>query len=205
MKGWDLRLLLSRTLTEYEVRNYLGMSRIGKCPRTLYDELVHGRRPPSERSKRYCHEGYLHEHDIVERLARVGVPVMNRNRELVAPFDDRFRGHIDGEVEGDLLEVKSVNDEKFCRVMDAGALPEHMDQVQTYLRYGGYERALLVYKCRNTGEVAVVEVARDEKRGAELEAKARAILAAVDGKGELPACTCGFCARLPDANPQAGA
>jgi len=193
MNGWNLRLLLNRTLNEHEDRRYLGMSAIGKCARFLYGELVNGREAPSEKSKRYFHEGYLHERDVIERIAEVGVAVEHHNRELIAPFDDRFRGHIDGEIEGDLLEIKSVDDERFCRVMDSGRpFEEHMDQVQMYMRYGGYVRALLVYKCRNTGDVLVKKIERDERRGSALEQKAMAILAAVDA-GEPPACTCGHC------------
>jgi hypothetical protein len=193
MNGLNLRLALSRTLNEHEDRHYLGMSAIGKCARFLYGEMVHGREVPSEKSKRYFHEGYLHERDVIERLAKVGIEVKNHNRELVAPFDDRLRGHIDGEIEGDLLEIKSLDDERFYRVMDSGRpFEEHVDQVQMYMRYGGYERALLVYKCRNTGDVLVKGITRDERRGLELEQKAMAILAAVD-VGCSPVCTCKRC------------
>jgi hypothetical protein len=130
---------------------------------------------------------------VIERIREIGVEVTNAQRELMAPFDERFRGHIDGEIEGDLLEIKSVDDLRFGHVMNLGRpFEEHVDQVQMYMRYGGYERALLVYKCRNTGDVLVKELARDERLGLALEEKAHLILAAVDA-GEPPACTCGYC------------
>ena len=138
------------------------------------------------------HEGLVHERDIIERLIAAEVPVLNQGREVVAPFDPRCVGHIDGEVDGDLLEIKSCTSEAFELVRWKGAKPRHEDQVQMYMRYGGYARALIVYKCRSTGEVWVVEVEQDEAAGDELERKAKEIFAAVD-RGVAPECTCGRC------------
>ena len=168
------------------------MSRIGQCPRKIYHDLVDGQRRPGNQGRRYCHEGLVHERDIIERLAAAGVPVLNQGREVVAGFDERCVGHIDGEVDGDLLEVKSCTPEAFEMVRWKGAKPRHVAQVQMYLRYGEYARGLIVYKCRGTGELWVIEVAQDEVIGEELERKAKEIFAAVD-RGVAPECTCGRC------------
>jgi len=104
---------------------------------------------------------------------------------------ERLRGHIDGELDGDLLEIKSVEDDQ---ALDAirlyGPRTYDLDQVQAYCRWGGYEQALVVYKSRASGRVWVVWVLAAEERGWALEAKARAVLAALDG-GEAPGCECG--------------
>ena len=190
MDGKNLKAVLNGTLNDFEERDYLGMSAISQCPRRLYNNMMYGQPRPSLKSARLFHEGYLHEHDVIMRLLKTGVAVTNLGRELIAPFDGRFRGHIDGEIDGDLLEIKSVNDERFAMVMDDGPFDEHCDQVQLYMRFGGYARAVIVYKCRTDGDIWTEEVARDDQRGAILEKKAKGLLAMLD-RSEPPKCTCG--------------
>ncbi|MEI6474569.1 MAG: hypothetical protein WCO75_04180, partial [Planctomycetota bacterium] len=61
----------------------------------------------------------------VKRLLEQGIEVTNRQRELIAPWDERFRGHIDGELDGELIEIKSVNDDRFETVKQDGVFGEH--------------------------------------------------------------------------------
>jgi len=174
-------------------RKYLGMSAIGHCPQKLYFDLIYGRRTPSHKQLLRCHEGYLHESDVIDRLCRLDFAITNTNREIVAPFEHgRFRGHIDGEIPDRMLEVKSVNQRKFDRVRHQGPFANHRDQVQAYMRYGGYERCLIVYKNRESGEIWCFEIDVDPAHGERIERKAREILAAVDRR-EPPECTCGHC------------
>lgn len=178
---------------DFEQRDYLGMSQIWKCPRVLYEQFVNGRQEPDRRGRRLCHEGYVHEADVISRLLGGGLVVFHPGKEIVADFDERFRGHIDGEFEdGTLLEVKSVTTTVFAQVMERGPRLEHLDQVRMYLKYGGYERGLIVYKERQYGDLWLCEVWRDEGQEARLEAKARSVLAAVDA-GVAPGCECGKC------------
>lgn len=174
-------------------RRYLGMSAIGCCPLKLWREMTYGRETPDMQAMRYFHEGYLHEDDVVARLAKAGVKIENRQARLVAPFDERFAGHVDGTLDGKLIEIKSVNNGRFTEVEIGGKpLREHAAQCQIYMRYGGYPAALVVYKERDKGRVRVVELARDEAEGERLERKAEEILHRVD-TGVEPACTCGWC------------
>ncbi len=199
----EMRDRLTKVLSEHEDRNYLGMSSIGKCPRWLYHEMKNGRAAPSYRALRLFHEGYLHEHDLLERLKLAGYAVEMCGFELIAPFDERFRGHIDGVLVemstdidfpgGTLLEIKSVDDQRFAVVQELGALAEHRAQCLCYMRYGGFTSTLIIYKQRSTGELWMVAFQHDEHESGLLEAKAKMILAAVDGKGPLPKCTCGRC------------
>ncbi len=196
MDAMTMQGLLEQAIEDnQEDRHYLGMSEIGRCPLELYRKLVNGREPADAQLVRYGNEGRLHEQDVIERLDKMGIRVVNTQKEIVADFDSRFRGHIDGELalgDYDLLEVKSVKLARFERVRVFGVFEEHIYQTQCYMRYGGYLRAFVVYKNRDTGEVAVCLVELDGELGARLEQKAREVLAAVDGR-IAPACTCGWC------------
>lgn len=191
----EMRDRLTGVLAEHEERNYLGMSSIGNCSRRQYFDMKNGwRAMPRPSLKRLFHEGHLHEQDLLARLQQAGYVVDLYQMELVAPFDARFRGHIDGVLDsGTLLEIKSVNDEKFIIVQELGALAEHRAQCQCYMRYGSFADALIIYKQRSYGELYLVMLKLDEGEGRLLEAKAQMILKAVDGKGPLPACSCGRC------------
>jgi hypothetical protein len=183
-----------QVLTEWEQhRRYLGMSAISQCARYLYDTYLDGRDDPSRRTLQYCHEGYLHEQDIIERLEKASYQVSHRGAELVAEFDDRHRGHIDGYLPQAnlLLEVKSVSPIRFDQVRRE-PFPSHVAQVQAYLHYSGFRRALIVYKNRNNGDLWTHIVHEDYQTGAMLEEKARRILARIDA-GTPPPCTCGRC------------
>lgn len=184
--------LLDQIAEEWDDGGRHFMSQIGQCPRKIWRDLVNGHQRPSNQGRRYCHEGLVHEADVIERLEGAGVPVLNQGMELVAGFDERVVGHIDGEVDGDLLEIKTCTRPAFDNVRWRGAKRRHEEQVQLYLRYGEYERGLIVYKCRDTGEIWVVEVRRDDEVGKMLEERAKAILKAVD-RGKAPECTCGRC------------
>jgi len=192
MDAKELRERLERWLAQnsgYEERSYLGMSQIFQCPANLYDQVVDGREEFQGRAARMCYEGYLHERDMIARLVDCGL--YEEAGELVAPWDERFRGHPDGQVDGDVLEVKSVTAAKFEEVRKSNrALQHHYEQVQIYLLYGRWERGVIVYKCRETGEIRPIVVWPHPPTQARLEEKAKAVLAAVDA-GVRPKCECG--------------
>lgn len=177
---------------EFERRSYLGMSQIYRCPRVLYMSMVNGRVRPGLGGRRLCHEGLVHEADVIARLAAAGIEVSGQGHEVVAGFDPRFRGHVDGLIDGEVLEIKSVSQALFDAEVRRRALPPHVWQVQAYLRYGGWDWGQLVYKARDSGRVWVHAVRVDMLIGAQIEEKARRVLAAVD-RGEPPACECGRC------------
>lgn len=191
-----LRHMLDDAMHESEDRRYLGMSRIADCPRALYNAMLYGAPPPAPATRRYCHEGLLHEADILERLqAAVGEDLHDIQRELIAPFDDRFRGHIDGAIADTLIEIKSVSDlDKLRQVQDYGALDRHTWQVQAYMAYSDYRRAYVIYKARATGSLWIVSLYPDPQLAPRIESKARMILDAVDSETP-PNCTCGRCPR----------
>lgn len=156
--------------------------------------MVNGQIPPTGRHARLCHEGYVHQSDIIYRLGKAGIEIKNTDRELVAPFDDRFRGHIEGEVNGgDLLEVKSIHDDAMSDLLrDGMPFSRHYEQVQCYMHYGEYTVAYVVYKTRGSGDLWVFQVRRDISVGLRLETKAKRVLAAIDSRTP-PQCECGRC------------
>lgn len=173
-------------------RTYLGMSQVWKCPRVLYYAYFNGV-DTSDFSHRMAYTGYMHERDTMERLREMRVATLTR-RELVADFDDRFRGHTDGQMAwGDLLEIKSVSAHKFDLVCYHGrALHEHIDQVQLYMLYGGWHWTWMIYINRETFEHKVVRVSFDPARARQLVLKAKLVLDAIDA-GIPPGCECGRC------------
>ena len=172
-----------------ETRGYLGMSAIGQCPRKLYLDMVQGREWTTQ-SHLFCYLGYLFEQSVLERLRAMKPDLLGPSREF-SDFGGRFMGHSDGSWDGDLLEIKSITASRF----PGGRISNgHYWQVQTYMRYGGYKRANVIYVARDTGEIRVIEV-RFNSRIAELaRLKAGSILEAVDRR-EPPECECGWCGR----------
>lgn len=196
-----------------EHRDYLGISQIGKCPRVVVREFLYGKGDLSLRSHQAAYEGYLIEADLLFRLQRIGIAVIPPSpqpllrsasqspagrgsawNEVVAPFDERLRGHVDGEtVDGDLLEIKTVTVAKFENVKSTHmALNDHFAQVQLYMKYGRWKKCWIVYICRDTFEHFVVRVKYLHTQGIKYEMKAQRILAHIDS-GMLPDCECRYC------------
>ncbi len=174
-------------------RSYLSMSKIGLCPHEQYRIYQQGDRVTYDH-QRMAFLGYRFEELEKSILASAAVYRPGSERELIAPFDPRFRGHTDGEtMDGDLLEIKSVNRNKFDRICSSkNADEQHYEQVQCYMRYGGYRQAMIVYVCRENLAHAVIHIARHDALGMALESRAKLILAAIDA-GWPPKCQCGRC------------
>lgn len=193
-------------------RPYLGMSQIARCSRQLYFDFVEGRTHLSDRAHQNCKRGYLIEGEFKTMLAAMGVlravhtlpmfdsetpaTLFGSEREIVALFDSRFRGHTDGEtVDGDLLEIKSMTQEKFELAVKLNRIKvAHYYQVQAYLRYGGYSYALVEYVSSGTFDHAAFRIALNPRVGDEIEQKAKRVLSAIDAQN-APRCECGKCGR----------
>lgn len=176
-------------------RAYLGMSHLSECPADLYLAFQEGN-TVTEASHRMAYLGYAIEYIEKDILVKAGV-LRSVGREIVAEFDPRVRGHIDGEtVDGDLVEIKSVSKVKYDQVEATGkALRSHFGQVQAYMHFGGYKHAEIVYVCREDFRHYVVHVPYVQGVGEQIEAKARRVLAAIDSSRQPP-CEC----RRPDAS-----
>jgi gamma-glutamylcyclotransferase (GGCT)/AIG2-like uncharacterized protein YtfP len=174
-------------------RDYLGMSHLGECPRKLYDQYMDGQMA-SDRAHLGAFAGYSMEKIEKEVLAGAGILKSGYIEGELVGFDPLLRGHIDGvTVDGDLLEIKSVNTHKFD-ALERGALREHVEQVQAYMHFGAYKQAVIVYVCRETFQHKVVRVYYDGDMARRLVANARVVLSAIHNE-KPPACLCGRCGR----------
>ena len=175
-------------------REYLGISKISGCPRAAYNEYFDGVGEISEATHRFCFAGYEQERSVLSLLQKSGIGCMDNGYGVIAPFDDRLCGHIDGlTLDNDLLEIKSLTVDKFERIRkEMKASYKHFIQVQLYMRYGGWRQCFTVYRCRETYEHLVIPVMYNERQAEKAENKAKAILAAIDAKVP-PACECGRC------------
>jgi hypothetical protein len=174
-------------------RDYLGISKVIDCPRRAVKEFLYGMTDLSDTAHRMCFAGYEHERSVIELLSHAGI-VHYAGIEVTAPFDKRLKGHIDAQsVDGDLIEIKSVSTVKFQKVNESGkALRRHFLQVQLYMRYGHWQQAFVIYRCRETYEHKVIRVPYVPSQADRLEEKAKLMLAFID-REELPACECGHC------------
>lgn len=201
MNGADAKRMTMKWIREHSgldnTSRYLRMSQIGRCPAYLYNLMLHGNEASSDRAHLNCFSGHAWQDQVMGILIGSGVArscgkVSGYCRELVAEFDPRFKGHTDGEaVDGKLIEIKTFNADDYRRVTRTGVLPPaYAWQVQAYLRYGNYDRALFVCVCRDPFEWHILDIGRLDQEGDKVEAKAKLVLAAVD-RGVMPECVCG--------------
>ena len=174
-------------------RDYVGISNIGKCPRQAYKDLVHGF-TDTDFAHQMSYAGYLYEQDAIARMMATGFLRNTRPQEVVCPKNPIIRGHIDGESTlGDLIEIKTVTKQKFKILQFHGRpLHEHVDQVQLYMRYGGWLNCIMIYICRETFEHKVFDVRYDLIWAETLEEKMLDLAEAVRTM-QPPACTCEKC------------
>ena len=174
-------------------RPYVGFSGAGKCPRRVYRDYFGGV-DISDVSQRMCYAGYMFEREARNILEGCGMVRPGSQRKIVSDFSENFHGHTDGEtVWGDLLEIKSVTENKFsdiCR--KEKALFEHFRQVQLYMHYGGYKRCWFFYISRETFQNKIIMAHYSQRVALEGIAWGKAMLEAVETMTE-PACVCGRC------------
>lgn len=185
-------------------RNYLGMSHIGDCPRTLYENFL-AAQTPSYRTHASAFTGYMFEKKIMgwiadRRIDGLTLVPGSINGEIVANFDSRYRGHIEAELcDNLLLEIKSLNARRFQELIKKNSIPtKHFLQVQTYMKHSGLRNAVMVYVCRETMEFEIRPIPYNIRVAENLDKKAREVLAAIDAK-KIPNCLCGFCEKAPRA------
>lgn len=199
-------------ITEYCVKHsgletyraYLGMSSIGDCPSKIYDRYFNGT-DLSVKNHWNCYRGYLLEKDLKKILLRTGILMPESDKEIIANFDKRFRGHIDGEDRiGNLIEIKSMSHDKFLRLVDtSGKVPmRHYMQIQAYLCHGDYPGCHYVaVSTQHFPQVYSVYLKRDDQIIEKVNDRAKLILSCIDND-TVPECECGRCKeKSPDLNP----
>lgn len=192
--------LIQNAIDEYIVahsgfeksRNYLSISHVVGCPRQAVREYKHGF-PVSHNTHRMAFAGYQHEASIREILVNRGL-ITQINVEVVAPFDDRLRGHLDAVSGINVLEIKSLSSRRWEKLLQQSpkAFHEHYAQCQLYMLYGGFKFAFVIYRNRESYEHRVCSFPFKETAALDFEQKAKLILRAID-QGESLVCSCGYC------------
>ena len=187
----------TRANSGWGMRPYLGMSQLDRCPALVYDQMTGNGHETGVLQAMAFYDSQVHKRDLIARLNAVGMyaPI----EEIVAPWDDRFRGHPDGQVVTQssraVLQIHTMVGDKFEELREHGYPRQaHYYQVQLYMLYGGLGEACILYKCRETGRVWPIAVVAQRSVQEDLEGRARRLLAAVDANRK-PTCVCGRCNR----------
>ena len=166
-------------------RNYLGMSQIGSpCGRALWYGF-RGFTPSAieGRAKMIFSLGDRVEEEVIKWIELAGYRVTDRQRTLVG-VNGFFRGHWDGLIEGissslHILEIKSANTKRFKAYEAQGIKdlsPQYYCQVQCYMGYSGYEKALFVVMNKDNCELYTERIKFSKADFAMIETRARNII-----------------------------
>lgn len=148
----------------------ISMSSIGHCARQLaYKKHGTFAEPHDWRAKIIFDDGNRH-HDQIRLAIREGLILDKACYQLIGEEQEVtlgvLKGHVDGILihddvectgkghESMLLEVKSMNERGFASFKKDRKLPyEYECQVSAYLRASGYDKAQIIVKNKNTGEM----------------------------------------------------
>jgi hypothetical protein len=148
----------------------ISMSAIGHCARQLaYVKHLTFANQPDWRAKIIFDDGNRH-HDQIRLALREGLILQKSCFQLIGEEQEvslgMLKGHVDGILihddveckdkghESMLLEVKSMNDRAFAEFQRERKLPyEYECQVSAYLRGSGYDKACILVKNKNTGQM----------------------------------------------------
>ena len=172
-------------------RAYIGGSNVGgPCDAALGFSLrgFPDDEPPPK-TQRIFALGHKLEDLIVADLQRSKLTVLDRdpvtNRQFAySLYGGHIRGNIDGQIElpsGELalLEIKTMNAAKWRAFVKKGVAvshPNYMDQMQTYMGMGGFQKAVLIGYNKDTSEYHAEAVDFDELHYHALMARAERIM-----------------------------
>lgn len=191
MNAIDLeRILIDWTIRNSgydEHRNYIGLSGIGDCPRIIYHRFFR-ETPASIESRLKTRLSYEIEANLIERLTLIGI--YKRRKDPIMAYDGLVQGHIEGEISGSLLEIKTV---PLFDYLPLRSVPRRVYwQSQAYMYYGGYPATLCIYFVRDDGRFKIFDLWPDYRIMMEIDRKIQVLINAIK-KEEIPACQCGRC------------
>jgi hypothetical protein len=171
-------------------RDYIGLSGVWECPRVMVSRYRDGM-GASQAERMRTAVAYELEHALQARLSGMGI---YRPGKEISLFDGLVRGHTDGEVDGDLLEIKTIPEERWLPGPTTGKrMAERIYwQVQAYLLYGEYERAQVVFLARDSGAISVVTILPNRYTQEAIERKLEKLVGEIRA-GQAVSCTCGKC------------
>lgn len=167
-------------------RDYIGLSTIIDCPAEIYRRFFN-LTPASVRRRLRTKASYEIEENLKARLKAMGIYSTGKEISL---YDGLVKGHTDGEIFGDLLEIKTI---PLDDQIPAGKIPiRAFWQTQAYMKYGGYLLCHLLYYSRENGFFRFFEVDPNIPVMNLIEDKIKRIVSAIKAKTP-PNCECGKC------------
>lgn len=185
-------------------RGYLGMSSIGDpCARKLWFSFRWASKSAfTPRTMRIFERGDIEEARVIRDLTRIGVECFRRDedgnkipitgaigekQEEIVGFAGHAKGHPDGRCIGvieapkaeHLLEIKTMNDNGFKKLVKEGLKKTkavYYSQVQIYMRRMKLTRTLHITKNKNDEDYYIERVKYDEDHALELERKEQDII-----------------------------
>ena len=142
-------------------RQHLGLSEIGnKCPRWLWYAHHNTQSKPVEgRIIRLFRTGNIIEDAIISDLESIGIEVTDRQREVeIVNGDIVLKGHIDGIVSGQLLEIKSAGEKYFKQLLKVGYEkwnPKYRAQAHVYMVLCDLEECMVVVENKNDSNLYI--------------------------------------------------
>lgn len=126
---------------------------------------------------------YEIEEMLRDRLAKAGL--LTSGPKEIKLFDGLVQGHTDGEIAGDLLEIKTVPKDEH---IPEGRLPFRVyAQSQSYMNYLRYNRAKVLYFSRESGRWKWFEVERNRSVQVQMDEKVKRMVRLVRMQ-ERPEC-----------------
>jgi hypothetical protein len=208
------------TVKQYPQENLRASSIGHPCLRFHYHSIVDWKlRPPVDYVlQSIFDEGNLHETDVIRQLMG---PLNLKIQHLQQAYkidDPLITAHIDGAlIDGDKLypfDVKSCNRQTFQKVNKTDDminakqvyLRQYPAQMQIYMEVTRSTDAPIIFKCKDTGELKDVWVARDDAEINRLKQKASLVYLSIETRtppercGDYDVCKhCDFkCVCLPD-------
>jgi hypothetical protein len=191
------RIYHAREQETEERRTYLGASVIGAaCHRWLWYDFRWAC-PPEEKSgrvRRLLETGDIEEARLIADLRSTGATVLEKDPKTGGQFGftdigGHFRGHMDGQAIGvteapkkwHVVEAKSHNDKSFGKLLKHGVAaskPLHFAQMQIYMHYADFSRAIYLAVNKNDDELYSARFNYDGVFAVRLVAKAEAIITA---------------------------
>jgi hypothetical protein len=178
---------IARESRHVDDRGYVGLSGIGDCARVIYDRYFTGDRASQEARIKHAW-AYNIEGIMTEYLMQMGI---YRRVSEICLHDGLVQGHPDGEISGELLEIKTVE------ISDHLPIPPRLPnrafyQVQAYMHYLGFQRCQVVYISRDIFHIRVIGVSYAPAIGQRIEAKVARLVQAIQ-TNTRPSCECGRC------------
>lgn len=178
---------IARESRHVDDRGYIGLSGIGDCPRVIYDRYFAGDHVGHQALIKHAW-AYNFEGIMIEYLIKMG---LYRRASAISLYDGLVQGHPDGEIAGELLEIKTIESADHLPIPPR--LPNRaFYQVQSYMHYGHYDRVHVLYIARDTGHIRVIGSIYSSNIGKRIEAKIARLVQAVQ-TSIRPPCECRRC------------